>query len=430
MANKTQVSKDFFTQADRMSLTTFEKFLTEVYLRLDPRTAPPLIVWGCPGVGKSEIINAAFKQVNPGNRGLKTVILSQIGALDTYGMPHINDAGTTEFTPTATFGRGQKHLFLDEMNNATPLVQGAVQNLLSAKVMGDDSYQDVFLIAACNPPSTNSLANDLNHPIMSRCMHIVMDYEVADFENFAMNIYPIHPAITAFHKQSEGTCLQAKFTLLANKNLEVPEPAQNEPFPTPRSWKIASDMLYALTKNGTTIPDWEMLRASIQGCVGIIAAEKFSQTYAYMNQIPDIKAIWEGKKVNCERLKNSTVVQYITMYSVINYAVARMVEASAQKIRFDLKSVKDRTTTDCYKLIAGVHRSIVFLGDHTTPELAQTALSSVWGRAITIENIGTRLTSELLQGVDPANGLTRESIIKYSRQENHNHAALQKALGQ
>jgi MoxR-like ATPase len=109
-------------------------------------------------VGKSEIINAAFKQVNPGNRGLKTVILSQIGALDTYGMPHINDAGTTEFTPTATFGRGQKHLFLDEMNNATPLVQGAVQNLLSAKVMGDDSYQDVFLIAACNPPSTNSLA--------------------------------------------------------------------------------------------------------------------------------------------------------------------------------------------------------------------------------------------------------------------------------
>jgi len=428
MSTTKQVSKDFFSSADRMSIAGLQKFLTETYLQMDPKFAPPLVIWGVPGCAKSAIIEQVFAKVD---KGLKTVILSQIGALDTYGMPHVNDvSGSTEFTPTETFGRGKQHLFLDEMNNAAPSVQAAVQNLMSAKRMGNDDYSNVFIIAACNPPSTNSLASDLNHPIMSRCLHVIVDYVVDDFVNYAINIAEIHPAITAFHKQTEGSYLQAKFSMLNNRNYEIPEPSQNEPFPTPRSWSLASQFLQQMTGGGLKFVDWQLLRATIQGCVGIGAAEKFAQTYAYMNQIPDASLVFSGKITAEETKVKNTVLQYITMFAVMNYCINRIVEADSKNIKFDLNTVKDKSKSKAYELVSGIHRSIVFLGDACAAELAQTATNPIWSRMQSAQNLSPEFVSALYKGIDPEKGLTRESIIKYARKDANNRSELQKSLGE
>ena len=120
-ASKTVLSKDYFSNATRMTLAQFEAFLKNVVMNTEPRKLAPIIIWGAPGVAKSAIIEQV---VGVSERGLKTVILSQIGPLDSNGLPHIekNDDGkdTTKFSATDTFGRGKKHLFLDELNNAAP----------------------------------------------------------------------------------------------------------------------------------------------------------------------------------------------------------------------------------------------------------------------------------------------------------------------
>ena len=230
---------------------------------------------------------------------LKTVILSQIGPLDTNGLPHIekdeDSKDITRMSPTDMFGRGKHHLFLDELNNCAPSTLAAVQNLLSSKFIGGDDYRDVHVVAACNPPSTNSLANDLNFPTISRCFNIVLDYTLDDFINYAMMTGSIHPAITAFHKKTSGRFLQAKWSIYPGSAYEVPEPMPNEPFPCPRSWTIASCGIKALSgAKVNSVVDYSLLKPLVEGAVGIAAAEQFATTYAYMNRIPDVEKIFDG----------------------------------------------------------------------------------------------------------------------------------------
>ncbi len=423
----TAISKDFFTSASKMSLGQFETFLRDVVLNTHPKDFMPVIVWGPAGVGKSSIIEQVFGKTEA---GLQTVILSQIGPLDTNGLPHIenvtiedkfvkeNTHKTTEdetvFTPNRTFGRGRKHLFLDELNNAAPSTLAAVQNLLSSKQMGGDSYEDVHIICACNPPSTNSLAMDINFPTVSRVMHIILEYTLDDFINYALATGYIHPAVTAFHKKSNGTFLQAKWSC-SNANYSVPEPGANEPFPCPRSWTLASNAMKALSKNKSNgkVVDYSMLKPLIEGCVGIKAADEFATTYAFMNKIPDIEKIYSGEMTaENTALGNEIAVQYLTTMSLVNYCIGAINQGVVDKITARI----DNEKSPAYKLLAGIHRSIRFLG--TVPggsvELANLAFVNVF-KTLRQSFNSNEFVNKLVSGVDPKKGLTRQDLIQYSR---------------
>lgn len=422
MAKATEARKDFFTSATRMTLAQVKSFLENVLLKMDPASARPVILWGAPGIAKSAILEQVFDKTE---KGLQTVILSQINALDTNGMPHINDSGSTQFSPTEVFGRGKKHLFLDELNNAAGSTLACVQNLLSARMMGGDSYKDVYIVAACNPPSTNSLAQDLNQPTVSRCLNIVVDYTVDDFINYALESGTIHPAITAFHKKTSGQYLQASWDYLAHNGYAVPEPSQNEPYPCPRSWSGASDFMYALGGGRASgAVSYDMLRPVIEGMVGITAATSFAQTYAYMTKIPDIEQVFEGKIDNEKNpLADEVAVHYITMMSIVNYCVNQIDRAKAENVtaRFDNPEGK------AFKLLAGVHRSIRYLGLAASPEIATMAAGSIVTkvRSTLSENfIGT-----LFRGIDPKKGLTRDDFVKWSRQNADHRESIDSQIG-
>lgn len=422
MAKTTEARKDFFTSATRMTLAQLKSFFENVLLKMDPKKARPVIIWGAPGVAKSSILEQIFL---PSEKGLKTVILSQISALDSNGMPNINDFGSTEFTPTETFGRGKFNLFLDELNNAQGTTLACIQNLLSSRQMGGDDYSNVYIVAACNPPSTNNLAQDLNQPTVSRCLNIVLDYTVEDFVNYALETGTIHPAITAFHKKTSGQYLQASWDYLVSSNYSVPEPSQNEPYPCPRSWSMASDFMFALgggKASGTV--SYEMLRPVIEGTVGITAATAFAQTYAYMTKIPDIEAIFDGKN-DAEKnpLSDEVAVHYITMMGVVNYCINQIEEAKRANVqaRFDNADGKG------FKLLAGLHRSIRFLGQAASSEIATMAAGSVVTkvRATLTENF----IGQLFRGIDPKKGLTRDDFVKWSRQNADSRETIDSQIG-
>ena len=343
MAKNEKLSKDFFSNASKMTIAQYEQFLKNVVLNTDPKNFPPIIVWGAPGVAKSVVTESVF---NSCERKLRTVILSQIGPLDTNGLPHIekdaDNKDITRMSPTDMFGRGKHHLFLDELNNCAPSTLAAVQNLLSAKTIGGDSYNDVHIIAACNPPSTNSLANDLNFPTISRCINIVIDYCFDDFLNYAMMSGTVHPAITAFHKKTSGRYLQSKWSIYPGSTYEVPEPSANEPFPCPRSWTLASQAINALSgAKVNNVVDYSLLKPLVEGSVGIQAASEFATTYAYMSKIPDIEQIFSGKLIAKHKAaSNEIAVDFLTMMSCINHCIAQVTEAARKKITVRIDNEK------------------------------------------------------------------------------------------
>lgn len=428
MANEKQtLSKDFFSNATRMTLKQFETFLREVVLKTDPKELAPIILWGAPGVAKSAIIEQVLGNTEI---GFQPVILSQVGPLDMNGLAHIErdpvDGDVTNFTPTKVLARGKKHVFLDELNNAAPSTLAAAQNLLSAKVAGGDDFSNVHIIAACNPPSTNSLANDLNYPTISRCLNIVIDYTLEDFLNYAMVSGKIHPAITAFHKKTSGRYLQAKWSIYPGSAYAVPEPMANEPFPCPRSWTLASNAIRALSgAKVNNVVDYSLLKPLIEGAVGIQAASEFATTYAYMNRIPDIEKVFDGTlDAKKNKLEDNVALQYLTMMSCINHCLAKINENANKKTVCRI----DNDKSDAYKLLAGIHYCVRFMGEASSSELATMTLQYA-SRALRESTLSGEYMSKLLQGVDAKKGLTRDDIVKYSRTSCNAQIDVQSSIG-
>ncbi len=433
MSNKNaneRLSKDFFSTATRMSLAQFENFLRNILIHTDPKKFAPVIVWGAPGVAKSCIIDQVFSSCE---LPLKTIILSQIGPLDTNGLPHIekdtregHEGEITKMSPTDVFGRGKSHVFLDELNNSAPSTLAAVQNLFSAKTIGGDDFSNVHIIAACNPASTNSLVNDLNFPTVSRCIHIVLDYTLDDFINYAMMVGTIHPAITAFHKKTSGRFLQSKWSIYPGSAYEVPEPMPNEPFPCPRAWENASRAINALSgAKINNVVDYSILKPLMEGAVGIQAASEFATTYAYMNRLPDIEKIFDGTlKAKKSALEDNVAIQFLTMMSCINHCISNINIAISKGVTARV----DGKNSPAYKLLAGIHYSVRYMGEATSEEFATMTLQSI-SRAIRESKLSTEFMNKLLGGVDKDAGLTREDIIKYARATASNQSEIQQNIG-
>ena len=437
MAKAETISKDFFSTATRMSLSRLQDFLKNVVLKMDPAVCPPVIIWGTPGIAKTAIIESVFGNHD---KGLITAICSQLGALDSNGLPHIenipvvdedgkgNTITETRFTPTNIFGRGKKNLFLDELNNSSPSMMAALQNLLSAKKIGGDDFSKVYIVAACNPPSTNSLANDLNHPTISRCINVILDYTLEDFMGYAISSGDIHPAIVTFHKKTSGQYLQAKWDVLKNNihGYQVPEPSANEPYPCPRSWRLASDFLNTMSNNKGI--EYSLLQPIVEGCVGVMAAGQFATTYAYMTKLPDIEAAYEGKLFAKDvKIKGEVAVEYLTAFACISYASAQIDKAKADGIKCIMPKAKEDKRTSAWHLIAGLHRMIQFVSQSCSPELAQMISKAVTDR---INVLPERFSVELYGDPDPDNGLTRvKTFQKMASQVSSNANAIQASIG-
>ncbi|MCI4437629.1 MAG: hypothetical protein JHC33_12555 [Ignisphaera sp.] len=432
MAKAETISKDFFSTATRMSLSRLQDFLQKVVLKMAPKDCPPIIIWGTPGIAKTAIIEKVFLAHE---KGLITAICSQLGALDSNGLPHIESIPTangsvseTRFTPTNIFGRGKHNVFLDELNNSSPSMMAALQNLLSAKRIGGDDFSDVYIIAACNPPSTNSLANDLNHPTISRCINIILDYTLDDFMNYAISGGDVHPAIVAFHKKTSGQYLQAKWDVLKNNThgYQVPEPTQNEPYPCPRSWSLASEFLNTMSRNQGI--EYSLLQPIVEGCVGVLAASQFATTYAYMNRLPDIEAVYKGTLVSKDvKIKGEVAIEYLTAFACISFASAMIDNAKHDGVKCIMPKTKEDKKTPAWHLIAGLHRMIQFVMQSCSPELAQMIVKAVTDR---ITALPESFSVALYGDPDPDNGLTRvKTFQKMASAVSTNANSIQASIG-
>jgi hypothetical protein len=198
-------------------------------LLLHTAVVRPVFLWGAPGIGKSSLVREFAASL-----GLECVTLlgTQLAPEDLIGVPEIID-GRSRFAPPEVLVRGEPFcLFLDELNASSPEVQKSFYSLILDRRIG--SYElpaGSVVIGAGNRAMDNALARPMASALVNRLVHLHLRSSPEDWLKWAAQ-HGIHPWVIDYLTQRPD-------------HLWSPPPKTEEPFSTPRSWHMLSDVLHS-----------------------------------------------------------------------------------------------------------------------------------------------------------------------------------------
>ncbi|GHF92816.1 MULTISPECIES: ATP-binding protein [Amycolatopsis] len=198
-------------------------------LLLTTAVVRPVFLWGAPGIGKSSLVRDFAASL-----GLDCVSLlgTQLAPEDLIGVPQIT-GGRSRFCPPEQIARAEPYcLFLDELNAAAPDVQKAFYSLILDRRIG--SYElppGSVVIGAGNRATDQALARPMASALVNRLVHVHLRAAPDDWLTWAAG-HGIHPWVLEYLTQRPD-------------HLWSPPPKTEEPFSTPRSWHMLSDLLHS-----------------------------------------------------------------------------------------------------------------------------------------------------------------------------------------
>ena len=262
----------------------------------------PVMLWGPPGVGKSDLI------AQIGERNTIPVVdirLSQMEPSDLRGIP-FRDHDKVEWAIPSMLPNKEKHgsqgiLFLDEITSAVPSVSAAAYQLILDRRLGDYEVPAGWAIfAAGNRQGDRGVTYTMPSPLANRFSHYDVDINLDDWVSWAYK-NGINEKIIAF--------LRFRPELLFDF-----DPAHNPvAFPSPRSWQFAHN---ALLKFSDTP---QVLLGSLQACVGPAAGIELKAFIDSMDQMPDLDAILQGEDIKAPK---EIDLQYAVASALVGRAIA------------------------------------------------------------------------------------------------------------
>jgi len=242
----------------------------------------PLLLWGPPGVGKTQKWLRTARDLR---RPIHVLIASIRDPTDFYGFPHPNvERRCVEYLPPNWARELGKHgiIFLDELSSARPAVQDALLRIIIDRVVGDFQLpDDVYVCAAANPPEQTASGFSLSLPLQNRFVHVEYKPSVEEFgQQFptlwsADVVCPHRTKIAGFIGHSPS------FLLVVPKQQDL---VSSYAWPSPRSWEMAAKLLR--TSNG---------QADIAPAVGADAASAFVAWQAKL-RVPSAEELLTGAR--------------------------------------------------------------------------------------------------------------------------------------
>lgn len=224
------------------------------------------MVWSQPGLGKSSIVEQFAASL-----GLPCVSLlgTQLAPEDLIGVPQIFDAGSgprSRFAPPSIIARDEPYcLFLDELNASSAEVQKAFYSLILDRRIGEYTLPEgSIVIGAGNRAQDNAIVRPMSSALVNRMVHLHLVPSARDWLKWALE-NGVHPWVL-------------EYVRLRPDHLSMPAPKTEEPFSTPRSWHMLSDLLHSF---GEGVSD-EDLYALAAGC---LSAPHAGQFRAYIRQV-------------------------------------------------------------------------------------------------------------------------------------------------
>jgi hypothetical protein len=244
----------------------------------------PVMLWGPPGIGKSQIIaQVATRHAAP----MIDIRLSQMEPTDLRGIP-FRIENRVEWAVPSMLPDADRHgpygiLFLDEITSAPPSVSAAAYQLILDRRLGDYEVPPGWAIfAAGNRQGDRGVTYTMPAPLANRFSHFEVETNIDDWVSWAY-ANNMDDRLIGF--------LRFKPELLFDFN-----PAHNPvAFPSPRSWEFAHRTLQKFGDNP------ELLLPTLQACVGPAAGLELHAFIENLDKMPDLDAILRGEPVPVPR---------------------------------------------------------------------------------------------------------------------------------
>jgi len=300
----------------------------------------PVMLWGPPGVGKSQIIaQVAARHGVP----MIDIRLSQMEPSDLRGIPfRIEDR--VEWAIPAMLPDAKRHgpqgiLFLDEITSAPPSVSAAAYQLILDRRLGAYQIPEGWAIfAAGNRQGDRGVTYTMPAPLANRFSHFEVEANLDDWVAWAY-ANNIDERLIGF--------LRFRPELLFDF-----DPAHNPvAFPSPRSWEFAHR---ALQKFGDHP---ELLLPTLQACVDPAAGLELNAFIENLDRMPDLDAILRGEEVAVPR---EVDLQYAVASALVGRAIRAKGSADARDIhghildyasRFPLKEMGIMLVSDMHRAV-------------------------------------------------------------------------------
>lgn len=283
-------------------------YCTAINKNLPIRVLPSVMLWGAPGVGKSQAVRQIAKEIERGT-GKRAVVtdvrLLLFNPIDLRGIPTANEDKTLAvWLKPQIFQMDDSNevvnvLFLDEISAAPPSVQAAAYQITLDRVVGEHKLpENCIVIAAGNRVTDKSVAFKMPKALANRLLHIQVEGSFTAWNEWAVG-YGIHPKVLGF--------LSFRQTYL----MEFDGSNDDLAFATPRSWEMVSNLLYAVSD------DVEKMYPMIAGLVGTGVATEFRTWVKVYRELPKIEDIFDGKN---PPLPKNTDSMYALTASMASYA--------------------------------------------------------------------------------------------------------------
>ncbi len=288
------------------------KVLEREFLSAREGQHTPVMLWGPPGVGKSQMVAQIAER-----HGVRVIDirLSQMEPSDLRGIPfRVGDRvewAVPAMLPNANHHGSAGILFLDEITSAPPAVSAAAYQLILDRRLGEYQVPPHWAIfAAGNRQGDRGVTYTMPAPLANRFSHFEVETHLDDWVAWAY-AKGIDERVIAF--------LRFRPELLFDF-----DPAHNPvAFPTPRSWEFAHRGL----RKFEDYP--ELLQGTLQACVGPAAGIELHAFVNSLGQMPDLDAIVAGEETTVPR-------EIDLQYAVAAALVGRAIRARETDLRLEV----------------------------------------------------------------------------------------------
>lgn len=265
--------------------TLSKAYVSLINNNLPLKSFPSVMLWGAPGVGKSQGVRQIAKEI--AEKTYKTVKVTDVRLLlfnpvDLRGIPTANADKTLavwlkpQIFHMDTSADVINILFLDEISAAPQSVQAAAYQITLDRTVGEHKLpENCIVIAAGNRVTDRSVAFNMPKALANRLCHIDIFADMDAWHDWAVKSN-INRSVIGF-LDSHPDMLMG-FSHSDNDNS----------FPTPRSWEMVSNILNNIS---SSVSEMFIL---ISGCIGLNAAAEFQNWCEIYSRLPIVEDIFNG----------------------------------------------------------------------------------------------------------------------------------------
>ncbi|BFJ84537.1 MoxR family ATPase [Ruthenibacterium sp. TH_2024_36131] len=272
------------------------------------KTMPSVMLWGPPGVGKSQAVRQIAQRIEQETG--KTAVVTDVRLLlfnpiDLRGIPTSNaDKTLAIWLKPQIFQMDPGDdvinlLLLDEISAAPQSVQAAAYQITLDRVIGEHKLpENCIVLAAGNRTTDKSVAFKMPKALANRLLHIEVEGNFPSWRTWAVHA-GIHSKVIGFLSFSHA------------KLMTFDASSDDLAFATPRSWEMVSNLLNYIKD------DPDELLPLIAGLIGPGVATEFCTWCKIYRELPDIQDIFDGKM---PQLPKSSDAMYALVSSMTSYA--------------------------------------------------------------------------------------------------------------